>query len=84
MSTQLPWEAPLFDHSGPDLDCAVVGFRAGGRFKNPEGQLVKFMFSEKATKIDEIFTLDLTLCSKCKIDGEDLVVFCGLLRKHKL
>ena len=39
------------------------------------------MFSKKATKIDEIFTVDLTLCSKCQIDGED---FCGLLRKQEL
>ena len=45
---------------------------------------VKFMFSKKATKIDEIFTADLTLCSKCQIDGEDFVNFCGLLRKHGL
>ena len=46
--------------------------------------LLKFMFSKKATKFDEIFTVDLTLCSKCQIDGEDFVNFCGLLRKHKL
>ena len=45
---------------------------------------VKFMFSKKATKIDEIFTVDLTLCSKCQIDGEDFVNFRGLLRKNKL
>ena len=30
---------------------------------------LKFMFSKKATKTDEIFTVDLTLCSKCQIDG---------------
>ena len=42
------------------------------------------MFSKKATKIDEIFTVDLTLCSKCQIVGEDFVKFCGLLRKHEL
>ena len=42
------------------------------------------MFSKKATKIDEILTADLTLCSKCQIDGEDFVIFCGLLRKHEL
>ena len=42
------------------------------------------MFSKKATKIDEIFTCDLTVSSKCQIDGEDFVDFCGLLRKHKL
>ena len=34
-----------------------------------------FMFSKKATIIDEIFTVDLTLCSKCQIDGEDFVDF---------
>ena len=37
------------------------------------------MFSKKATKIDEIFTVDLTLCSKCQIDGEDFFNFYGLL-----
>ena len=42
------------------------------------------MFSKKATKIEEIFTVDLTLCSKRQIDGEDFVNFCGLLRKHEL
>ena len=47
-------------------------------------KFVKFMFSKKATKIDKIFTVDLTLYSKCQIDGEDLVNFCGLLRKHEL
>ena len=45
---------------------------------------LKFMFSKKATKIDKIFTISLTLCSKCQIDGEDFVNFCGLLRKHEL
>ena len=45
---------------------------------------LKFMFSKKATKFDEIFTVDLTLCSKCQIDGADLVNFCGLLRKREL
>ena len=42
---------------------------------------VKFMFSKKATKIEEIFPVDLTLCSKCQIDDEGIVNFCGLLRK---
>ena len=37
---------------------------------------IKFMFSKKATKIDEIFTIDLTLCSN--------VNYCGILRKHEL
>ena len=43
--------------------------------------IVKFMFSKKATKIDKIFTIDLTLCSKGQIYGEDFVNFRGLLRK---
>ena len=42
------------------------------------------MFIKKATKIDEIFNVDLKLCSNCQIDGEDLDNFCGLLRKHEL
>ena len=42
------------------------------------------MFYKKATKIDEIFTVDLTLCSKRQIDGEDFVNFRGLLRKYEL
>ena len=41
------------------------------------------MFSKKATKSDKIFTVDLTLCSKCQIDGEDFVYFCDL-RKNEL
>ena len=48
-----------------------------------KGQL-KFMLSKKATKIDEIFIVALTLCSKCQIDGKDFVYFCGLLGKHEL
>ena len=42
------------------------------------------MFSKKATKFYKIFTVDLTSCSKCQIDSEDFVNFCGLLRKHEL
>ena len=42
------------------------------------------MFSKKATKIDKIFTVDLTLCRKCQINGEDFLNSCGLFRKHKL
>ena len=45
---------------------------------------LKFVFSKKATKIDEIFTVDLTVCSKCQIDGEDFLKFCGLLGKYEL
>ena len=45
---------------------------------------VKFIFSKKATKIDKIYTVDLTLYSKCQIDGEVSFNFCGLLRKYEL
>ena len=45
---------------------------------------LKFTFSEKATKIDKIFTANLTLCSYRQIDGEDFVHFFGLLRKYEL
>ena len=45
---------------------------------------LKFMSSKKATKFEEIFTVNLTLCSKCQIDGKDSVNFCRLLRKHEL
>ena len=46
--------------------------------------LLKFMFSKKTTKIDEIFTVDLRPCSsKRQIDGEDFVNFRGL-RKYEL
>ena len=49
-----------------------------------KGLLLKFVFSKKATKFDEIFTVDLTLTSKCQIDGEEFVNFCALLRKYEL
>ena len=49
-------------------------------FDKNSADKIKFM----ATKIDEIFTVDLTLCSKCQIDGEDFVNFRGLLRKYEL
>ena len=39
---------------------------------------------EKASKIDEIFTIDLTVTTYCPIDGKDFVNFCGLLRKREL
>ena len=46
--------------------------------------MAKFMFSKKATKIDKIFTVDLTVTTYCQNDGEDFVNFFGLLRKHEL
>ena len=45
---------------------------------------LKFTFSEKATIIDKIFTVDLTVCSNRQINGEDLVKLYGLLRKHEI
>ena len=45
---------------------------------------VEFMFSKKATKINEIFPVDLTVNTYCQIDGEDFVNFCRLLRKREL
>ena len=33
----------------------------------------------KATKMDEIFTVDLTVTAYCQIDGKDFVNFFGLL-----
>ena len=41
------------------------------------------MFTMKDTQIDEIFTVNLTLSSKCQIDDEDFFNFCGLLRKYE-
>ena len=46
--------------------------------------VLKFMFFKNASQFDKIFTVDLTLCSKCQIDGEDFVKFCDRLRKHEL
>ena len=42
------------------------------------------MFSKQATKFDKIFIVNLTLWSKCQIDGEDFVNFCGLVEKQEL
>ena len=69
---------------GPVLIAVRISvlLRTCGRSKNLEGSL-KFLFFKKATKIDEIFTVYLTLTTSCQIDGEDFVNFCGL-RKHKL
>ena len=44
----------------------------------------EYFLSKKATKIDEIFTVDLTVRSKCEFYGEDFVKFCALLRKHEV
>ena len=42
------------------------------------------MFSKKALKIDEIFTVCLMVTTYCQIDSEDFVNFCGLLRQREL
>ena len=39
-----------------------------------EAALLKFMFSKKATKIDQIFTIDL-MFTKCQINGEEIFQF---------
>ena len=38
-------------------------------------EVVKFLFSNKAKKINEIFTVDLTVTIYCQIDGEVLSIF---------
>ena len=42
------------------------------------------MFAKKSTKIMKSSLLIWHLLSKCQIDGEDFVIFCGLLSKHEL
>ena len=37
------------------------------------------MLTMKVTKIGELFTIDLTLYSKCQIDGEDFIDFVAFL-----
>ena len=64
--------------------CHIIGcsLSKGWSVWNPT--YIKFMFSKKATKIDKIFTFNLTVCSNCRINGEDFIIFCGLLRKDQL
>ena len=45
---------------------------------------LQFMLSTKATKIDKIVTVYLTITTYCQIDGKDFVNFCGLHRKREL
>ena len=45
---------------------------------------VKFIFSKKTTKINEIFTINLIICSKREINSEDFIILCGVLRKYEL
>ena len=69
---------------GRPIDRIIVVAKLTYERRLKKAKELKFIFSKKATKIDEIFTVDLTLCSKCQIDGEDFVNLCGLLRKHEL
>ena len=41
--------------------------------------VLKFVFSKKATKIDEIFNVDLKLATLCQIGGEDFFNFFAFL-----
>ena len=43
-------------------------------------KFVKFVFSKKATKIDKIFTVDLTLTT-CQVNSEDFINFVAFLEK---
>ena len=45
---------------------------------------VKFIYSDKATKLCEIFPLLLSVCTVVKIKGEYLEKFCGFLRIYEL
>ena len=64
------------------LSIALEAFRFNRVHTTVEFLSIKF--SKKATKIDEIFTDNLTLTTLCQINGEDFVNFSGLLRKHEL
>ena len=41
---------------------------------------LKLIFSKKATKIDKIFTVDLTFTTYRQIDGEDFIIFVAFLK----
>ena len=44
--------------------------------------LVKFVYSEKASKLEEMFLLVLTLISKVKTKRENYLKFCGLFTRN--
>ena len=56
----------------------------GNLLKGIDNKTVKVHIFEMATKIDKIFTVNLTFTTQCQIDGEDFINFCGFLRKHEL
>ena len=74
----------LICHTGKSLSEALIFASTNPQYDSRLFIELKFMFSKKATKIDEIFTADLTLCTKRQIDGEDFVNFPGLLRNYEL
>ena len=86
----LGFTAPSFDNQtqpqdNPFLTCWTNPcVQVDGVGKIMGSTKVKFMFSKKATNIDKIFTVDLTVTTYCQIDGQDYFNFCGLLRKREL
>ena len=74
----------IFLQNQYSVGCAPLCFKIVIMLVSVKIMYVKFMFSKKATKIDEIFTVKLTVTTYCQIDGEDFVNFCGLLRKREL
>ena len=44
-----------------------------------DGTTVKFMLSKKATEIDKIFTVDLTLTTKCQLTVKISSIFVAFL-----
>ena len=46
--------------------------------------VIKFIYSEKATKFWEIFTVDLTVTTLGQIYGGDFAKICGLHRIYEL
>ena len=74
----------FFSYFSPTTYCLYFCSTVASKILTKWFGKVKFMFSKKVTKIYEIFTVNLTLCSQCQFDGEHFVNFCGLLRKYEL
>ena len=72
----------IWGASGP-LAATLTLTQPGRTVLEQETNVLKFTISEMATKINKIFTVNLTVCSNRQIDIEDFVNFCGLLRKHE-
>ena len=72
-------EEPQYTEVNPganaELRCVIENIGGECRWQKDGKVSLKFMFSKKATKIYEMFTVDLTLCSKRQIDGEDFFQF---------